>query len=370
MSDALRIHSSLRDYAVEFVDDFAVPLARHVREGAFVVCDANVHALYRDVLAPIVPEGQLLLVEATELGKTMDAAQALIAELVARQARRHHTIVALGGGVCEDVAGFTASVLYRGVEWVYFPTTLLSMADSAIGGKTSINVGEKKNLVGTFYPPSAVYVDTRFLDTLGVDDIRSGLGEILHFYVYADSPLLPDLAAHYSELLEDRAGLVPHIRESLAIKKRVIEIDEFDTGERQKFNYGHTFGHALESATGYAVSHGQAVTVGMDLANYLSVHGGLLDRAGFDALHGLFVANFPDFDWRRLDLARYTAALSADKKNVDGGVTCVLSAGPGRLTKKRLAMDPTLAALIERYFEGPVGAEPGPVPALEIADAS
>ena len=296
MSDALRIHSSLRDYAVEFVDDFAVPLARHVREGAFVVCDAKVHALYRDVLAPIVPEGQLLLVEATELGKTMDAAQALIAELVARQARRHHTIVALGGGVCEDVAGFTASVLYRGVEWVYFPTTLLSMADSAIGGKTSINVGEKKNLVGTFYPPSAVYVDTRFLDTLGVDDIRSGLGEILHFYVYADSPLLPDLAAHYSELLEDRAG--------------------------------------------------------------------------FDALHGLFVANFPDFDWRRLDLARYTAALSADKKNVDGGVTCVLSAGPGKLVKKRLAMDPTLAALIERYFEGPVGAEPGPVPALEIADAS
>ncbi len=374
MSDALRIRSSLREYAVEFVDDFAGPLAGYVRDGAFVVCDANVHALYRDVIAPIVPERQLLLVEPTESGKTMDAAQALIGELVARQARRHHVLVALGGGVVEDVAGFTASVLYRGVSWVYFPTTLLAMADSCIGGKTSINVGRKKNLVGTFYPPSAVYVDTGFLNTLGVDDIRSGLGEILHFYVYADSPRLPELMAGYGELLpellEDRQRLSGHIRESLAIKKRVIEVDEFDTGERQKFNYGHTFGHALESATDYAVSHGQAVTVGMDLANYLSVHGGLLDRAGFDALHGLFVANFPDFDWRRLDLARYTTALSADKKNVDDAVTCVLSGGPGRLAMKRVAMDGTLVELLARYFEAPAGAEPGPAPVLEVSDAA
>lgn len=370
MSDALHIHSSLRDYAVEFVDGFAGPLAAYVRDGAFLLCDANVHALYRDVLAPIVPEKQLLLVEPTESGKTMDAAQALIAELVARQARRHHVLVALGGGVCEDVAGFTASVFYRGVDWVYFPTTLLSMADSSIGGKTSINVGQMKNLVGTFYPPSAVYIDTGFLNTLAVDDIRSGLGEILHFYVYADSPKLPELKAAYRELLENRELLGVHIRESLDIKKRVIELDEFDRGERQKFNYGHTFGHALESATDYAISHGQAVTVGMDLANFLSVHGGLLDRAGFDALHTLFVANFPDFDWRRLDTERFTAALSADKKNVDAALICILSGGLGKLVKKRVAMDDTLTALVERYFNGPTAAKPGAAPALEVLDAA
>src|SRR5271157_5866279 len=142
-----------------------------------------------------------------------------------------------------DITAFVASILYRGLEWSFFPTTLLAQGDSCIGSKTSINLGDKKNLIGNFYPPSSIYIDTAFLESLETDDIKSGIGEMLHFYYYANSSYIDKLIGNYIHAISNRSTLIEYIRESLSIKKSVIEIDEFDKGERNKFNYGHTFGH-------------------------------------------------------------------------------------------------------------------------------
>jgi 3-dehydroquinate synthase len=265
-------------------------------------------------------------------------------------------VIAIGGGIVQDIAAFSASILYRGVEWIFVPTTLLAQADSCIGSKTSINLGDKKNLIGNFYPPAQILIDTTFLETLFVDDIKSGIGEILHFYYYADTPLIGELMAEYDRLLVERSRLRRYIRESLQIKKVVAENDEFDRGERNKFNYGHTFGHALESASHYAIRHGLAVTVGMDLANYLSLRLGRMTLDCFNELHAVLRRNFPDTNLRDLDLNDYVRALSKDKKNLGSDVVCILASGPGHLEKVRLRLDKDLRQIIESYFRGGVWA--------------
>lgn len=350
MSETLTVRASLRAYTVHFVDDVRPPLRAAMGDDGVAVCDAAVYALYRSILEPVIPEDRCVLVEAVEANKTLETCKDLIERLVARRFRRTHSLIAVGGGIIQDLVGFVATVLYRGVEWIFVPTTLLAQADSCLGSKSSINLGEKKNLIGSFYPPAAVHIDVRFLDTLSVDDVRSGIGEIMHFYLYADSPLRASLGEEYPRLLRHRADLRPHIHESLRIKQRVVEVDEFDRGERHKFNYGHTFGHALESVTDYAIKHGLAVTVGMDLANYLSMHLGLLERGAFEEMHAWLAVNFPAYDWTRMDLDRYMVFLAADRKNVGDDLTCILAAGPGHLVVRRVPLDGALREWIDAYF--------------------
>jgi len=271
--------------------------------------------------------------------------------------RRNEKLVAVGGGIIQDVTAFSASIIYRGIEWAFFPTTLLAQADSCIGSKTSINLGGKKNLIGNFYPPSDVFIDTTFLNSLTVDDIKSGIGEILHYYIYAASPLFDELISNYEMIISDRDLAIKHIRKSLKIKKSVIENDEFDRGERNKFNYGHTFGHAIESVTDYAIKHGQAVTVGMDLANYVSKKLGFMGPEIFQNLHSKLIINFPEFVWKEINLDRYFDLLSKDKKNIGSSVGCILAKDSGDLFKQQLSMDNHFKEMIHAYFaeQVPIG---------------
>lgn len=349
MSDLL-IHSKFRDYRVAFVDDFTTPLKAETEKDAFIIIDSNVFDLYRERLHGVVREDRCLILEANEKNKTLDKCQDIIKTLVEKQARRNHKLVAIGGGVIQDVTAFVASILYRGLEWTFFPTTLLAQGDSCIGSKTSINLGDKKNLIGNFYPPSSIYIDTVFLDSLAVDDVKSGIGEMLHFYFYANSPLIEKLIAQYHSVLADRRLLVEYILGSLAIKKSVIEADEFDKGERNKFNYGHTFGHALETITGYGIKHGQAVTVGMDVANYVSMKLGLVQPEFFRNTHAMLAVNFPDYDFRNCNRESYFSALSKDKKNLRNNLGCILSEGPGRLVRHQIPFDERLKDIIASYF--------------------
>ncbi len=332
-----------------FVDHASDSLAAIIAKGAQVVCDSNVARIHTDLVASI-PREQLLLLDAVETNKTLDTAQWLLQTLSQRKIRRNQQLVAIGGGIVQDVTAFSASILYRGLPWVFFPTTLLAQADSCIGGKTSINLGGRKNLLGSFHPPSEVIIDLTFLESLSNNDIHSGVGEILHYYLYADSPRTQALVDELTKLLSNRQGFRPYIEESLAIKRSVIEEDEFDRGERNKFNYGHTFGHALEAATAYAINHGQAVTVGMDLANHLSAEHGMLEAREFERLHKLFAANIPAYNWANLNLDEYLRALASDKKNVSSDLTCILSRGPGKLFKHTLQIDDNLRRSIYEYF--------------------
>lgn len=351
MSDSLRIKSLFRSYEVNFIGDFTQPFRGLVDQHAFFIIDAIVWDIYKAQLKGLIPDGRLLIVEANENNKSLDKCREIIETLVDRQVRRNERLVAMGGGIIQDVTAFSASIIYRGIEWVFFPTTLLAQTDSCIGSKTSINLGDKKNLVGNFYPPADVFIDATFLNSLTVDDIKSGIGEILHYYLYAASPLFDELISDYEMIIRDRKLLMKHIRESLKIKKSVIEIDEFDRGVRNKFNYGHTFGHALESVTGYAVKHGQAVTVGMDLANYVAMEMGLMRPEIFHNLHAKLSTNFPVFGWNKIDFDRYFDLLSKDKKNIGSNVGCILANAPGILSKQQLPLDDHFREMIHAYFE-------------------
>lgn len=350
MSDSLHIKSLFRDYQVHFVDDVRKPLQSLADQHAFFVVDAFIWGIYKKEIEDILPEKLVFVIEATEEHKSLEQCGKIIETLVDRKVRRNQKLVAVGGGIIQDVTAFSASIIYRGIEWAFFPTTLLAQADSCVGSKTSINLGNKKNLIGNFYPPTDVFIGRAFLDTLSVDDIKSGIGEIVHFYLYADSPLFEGLIDHYDSIIENRSLLMKHIQESLLIKKSVIEIDEFDRNERNKFNYGHTFGHAIESMTGYSIKHGQAVTVGMDLANYISMESGLMNTEVFGELHRKLSINFPVYDWNGVDYDQYVDFLSKDKKNVGNDMVCILARRPGMLIKQQLALDSRLKALIAAYF--------------------
>lgn len=353
MSDMV-ICSKFKEYGVNFVDDFTVPLKREIDDGAFIILDNNVFDLYRARLDGVLKNERYLIVEANETNKTLGRCKEIIETLVEKKVRRNQKLVAVGGGVVQDITAFVASILYRGIEWAFFPTTLLAQGDSCIGSKTSINLGDKKNLIGNFYPPSSIYIDTAFLASLETDDIKSGIGEMLHFYFYANSPYIDKMIGNYAQAISNRSVLVEYIRESLSIKKSVIEVDEFDKGERNKFNYGHTFGHAIETITDYGIKHGQAVTMGMDIANYLSVRMGLMDQPLFDVLHAKLVVNFPCYDFNQCNMEAYFDALAKDKKNIGSNLGCILSEGPGRLVRQQVPFDDILKDMIRTYFSSQV----------------
>ena len=166
MSDSLHIKSLFRNYNVHFIGDCTLPLTCLVDQHAFFIIDSIVWRIYNEMLTGVIPEGRIFIVEANENNKSLDKCQEIIETLVDMQVRRNEKLVAMGGGIIQDLTAFSASIIYRGIEWLFFPTTLLAQADSCIGSKTSINLGDKKNLVGNFYPPSDVFIDATFLDSL------------------------------------------------------------------------------------------------------------------------------------------------------------------------------------------------------------
>lgn len=349
MSDRITIRSRFREYQVSFARDCARSLEL-TAGSAFFIIDAELLKLYRAKLEPVLTEGKVIPVEAVEQNKNIDFCQKVILGLLEAGMRRNSMLVAIGGGIIQDICGFIASILFRGIEWTFYPTTLLAQADSCVGSKSSLNVGPYKNLLGSFYPPAQVIIDANFLLTLPVDEIKSGIGEILHFYLVDGSSKGKTLMDRYEELSHAPVLLEDHIRSSLEIKKKTVEMDELDHNERNLFNYGHTFGHAIESVSNYGVKHGQAVTLGMDIANYLSLQLGYLEYRTFLAMRDLLSKNMPAFGIESGELDRYFKALAKDKKNIDNNLTCILTAGPGAMRKVTLPFDSKLKEAIASYF--------------------
>jgi 3-dehydroquinate synthase len=216
---------------------------------------------------------------ADEHAKSLDRMTEVIVALRDRRATRNSELVAVGGGVVQDVAAFAASIYMRGVGWTYVPTTLLSMTDSCIGGKSSINVGKYKNIVGTFHPPSSVLIDPGVTQTLSVEQKAAGLIEAGKICQCRGSKVFGRYLALRPEVDADEGRFAAIIDESLRAKKWFIETDEFDRAERLLLNFGHTFGHALEAASYFSVSHGIAVGLGMLAALELGKLIGLTDPA-------------------------------------------------------------------------------------------
>lgn len=230
------------------------------QQEAILIVDQKVRDLY-----PWLQGHKAIVIEAKEENKTLATVAAIIEQLRALGANRLSHVVAVGGGIVQDLSTFAASSYMRGVKWTYFATTLLGMADSCIGGKSSINVGPYKNIAGNFYPPELVLVDTEFCNTLSDEQKIEGLLEAVKICFASEGTAFDEYLAiaNSSNPLKDNNRIAEVIALSLRTKKRFIEEDEFDNGIRLLLNFGHTFGHAIEGASDYRISHGVAVGLGM-----------------------------------------------------------------------------------------------------------
>ena len=327
MSENLVIQSHKGPYSVVFADNLLDDCQRLLSGQPHFLVDANVARLYGGRLRTVLDHPHTLVIEATEENKSIERIIPVIERLVANKVRRDHILVAIGGGIIQDITCFIASTLMRGVAWKFVPTTLLAQADSCIGSKSSINLGAAKNILGTFNPPKDVFICTDFLDTLEDKDIRSGIGEILKVHAIAGAAAFDRLAADYDALLDDRAVLLVYLRDALLIKQRFIEIDEFDKGVRNVFNYGHSFGHAIESATDFGIPHGIAVTIGADMANRIAVLRGLLPDAHYQRMHPVLQRNYAAFASTSIEVDAVRSALMKDKKNTTSKLVLILPVG-------------------------------------------
>jgi 3-dehydroquinate synthase len=327
VSERLNIQSHKGVYSVSFDNQLLINAGQFLEGQPHFLIDANVARLYVDQLRPVLAHPNTIVIDATEENKSIQRIIPIFECLVANSARRDHTLVAIGGGIIQDITCFIASTLLRGMAWKFIPTTLLAQADSCIGSKSSINLGKTKNILGTFNPPNEVFVCTDFLNTLEDKDIRSGIGEILKVHAIDSASAYDGLAADYGRLSTDRGVLLAYIRQALLIKQRFIEVDEFDRGVRNIFNYGHSFGHAIEAATDFGVPHGIAVTMGMDMANRIAVLRGLVSERHYLRMHTVLRKNYASFATTPIPLDNMLSALMKDKKNTSTKLVLIFPVG-------------------------------------------
>ncbi|OIQ92741.1 3-dehydroquinate synthase [mine drainage metagenome] len=279
---------------------------------------------------------------ACEDNKSLEEIAPLIVRMRELGVHRRSHLVAVGGGIIQDIATFLASIYMRGIRWTYAPTTLLAMVDSCVGGKSSINVAGYKNLVGNFYPPQQIVIDLAFLKSLGTQQIVDGLCEAVKIcYARGEAEFdayLADAGAIGTRLEADTAKRV--IERSLKAKKWFIEIDEFDKAERLLLNFGHTFGHAIESASHFRISHGVAVGIGIMVAQAYALQNGMLSPRGVARVERLvayirgLLAELGDLpqDVRALDPDVVLQKFDSDKKHQAEHYRVVVPAEDGDLT--------------------------------------
>lgn len=311
-----------------------------------VVTDENVGPVYAPALsAELVSHGirvDTVTLPAGESTKSFTVFASLMDRLLSLQPDRRTTLVALGGGVIGDITGFAASVLLRGVDFIQLPTTLLAQVDSSVGGKTGINTAQGKNLVGSFYQPQLVLIDTETLATLPARERQAGYAEIMKYGLIGDAGFYDWLLANGRALLAGDAALVSHaIAQSCRMKAAIVGADERESAARALLNFGHTFGHALEAEMGYggALLHGEAVAVGMVMACRLSeALSGLSPEVGDGLvahLREVGMRTHPTEIRAAWDVDRLMMHMAGDKKAEDGKLTFILldALGKARVQK-------------------------------------
>lgn len=320
------IHSSLKEYVVNMYTDLEKAQNIEINDNVFVVIDKTLYELYGEKVFQYIHPDRTYLLNALEENKTIDTALE-ICELMTRiPAKRNARLISFGGGIVQDITGFVANILYRGIHWTFYPTTLLAACDSCIGGKTSLNYKEYKNLLGTFYPPDEINICTPFFDTLSERDFKSGLGEVVKFNImYGEQGIVKMENSMDMLLARDRGKIKEFIESSLEFKRKFIEEDEFDKGVRINLNFAHTFGHAFESVSKYAIPHGTAVAMGTIVANRISYMRGWLTAERASRVEKILLKIISiDLDNKVLNMEAIIKAIHKDKKQVGKELTAVL----------------------------------------------
>ncbi len=352
MRETVQVDLGARSYRIEIGPGLLEEAGRHVapllaRRRVAVVTDETVAARHLETLrAGLAAEGieaEALAVAPGEGAKTWDGLGRVVDWLLERRVERDDLVLALGGGVVGDLAGFAAAILRRGVGFVQIPTTLLAQVDSAVGGKTGVNARQGKNLIGAFHQPRLVLADTAALETLPERDLLSGYAEVVKYGLLGDADFFAWLEANGPALKAgDGAARIHAVKRSCEMKAAIVARDETERGDRALLNLGHTFGHALEAATGYSdrLLHGEAVSIGCQLAFGLSARLGLCPQEAPSRAAAHFAAMGMKF--RLADLAGdlpdadgLIELMAQDKKVKAGVPTFILAHDVGRAFRTR-----------------------------------
>ena len=338
----IKVNTALNNYPVfignnilkhlpELVKKFSLP------NRTFIILDKIVDRVYgssiRKMVSAFASKKYFLVMPASERIKSFKAVDQIFTRLYEEKFGRDTLLISIGGGTVGDVAGFAASTYMRGIPLLHIPTTLLSSVDSSIGGKTGINFKEAKNLVGTFYQPSLVLIDTNFLKSLPNEQLISGFGEVIKYSYLNDGNLYSRLISDYNLLMKkDLEFLNDVIYESVKIKSAVVKKDEYEkSGLRKILNFGHTFAHAFESNSAYRLSHGKAVIAGIVSALYLSHELGLINEKRLNYMLELPLKFKSYIHLKNIKEKKIFSLMHYDKKKVDEEIKFVLVKNFGEL---------------------------------------
>ena len=364
MTEAITVHIPLDNRAYDvrigqgLIQDAGAQIGPFLqRSRVAIVTDETVSALHlqplQTALAAAGIDSEALVLPAGETTKSWPQLTRCVEWLLEQRIERRDIVIALGGGVIGDLVGFAAAILRRGVRFVQIPTTLLAQVDSSVGGKTGINSGFGKNLIGAFHQPTLVLADVGVLDTLSERDFHAGYGEVMKYGLLGDADFFAWLETNAPELRTDMALRQQAVAHSVRMKAAIVLRDETEQGERALLNLGHTFGHALEAATGYSdrLLHGEGVAIGCALAFDLSARMGLCSQEEPSrVLAHLRQMNLPaslsDIPGELPDDDALIALMGQDKKVVDGQLRFVLATGIGESFVSDAVESDVLAAVL------------------------
>ncbi len=343
--DLIRVELGERSYpiliGVDVLDKIPELLDKTGARGAIgVVTDANVAPLYaaqvESILSAAGYRPVVVSLDAGEQQKRLDRVEEITGAFLKAGVDRSSAVIALGGGVVGDVAGFAASVYMRGLPYLQIPTTVVAQVDSSVGGKTAVNHALAKNVIGAFHQPAGVLVDLALLQTLPDRELRAGLAEVIKHGVIADAALFEYMESNADAILgKDLKALHYPVKRSCEIKAAIVAEDERETGVRANLNYGHTFGHAIETVSDYGrFLHGEAIAIGMNAAAHLSRDLGLVDDAFVERQRACLSAYGLPVNWRALPVSDALAAMKRDKKARTGTMKFIVADGLGHVVHR------------------------------------
>lgn len=340
--DRVHVTTDQRSYYIHIVEDdwstFVKSLDGAVQsKKLLIICDDNVHRLYYPSLDNILTQAEyehkVAVIPHGETTKNLEWAEVLYTAALNAKLDRQSTIIALGGGVVGDIAGFIAATYMRGINFVQIPTTMLAQIDSSVGGKVAVNHPKAKNIIGAFYQPSMVYVNIDTLTTLPKREYLSGLAELIKYGYIWDYEFLNWLVDNIDNILsQDMKTLQYAIHRACEIKAHIVSMDETEQGLRAILNFGHTIGHAVEAATDYRkYTHGEGVSIGMVYESKLAYAMGLIDGAYVDELVALLKRCSLPTDIEGIDSTILIDKMAMDKKNRQGDIVFILPTDAGKV---------------------------------------
>lgn len=337
--EGLLINLEENSYKIYIDKDLLDNLGKYCGQGDkyIIITDENVDNLYIDNALSSLNDKKVhkIVISPGENSKNISTVENILQTMLDIGLTRRSRLIALGGGVVGDIAGFCASIYMRGIDFIQVPTTLLSQVDSSVGGKTGVNMPQGKNTIGSFYQPKAVIIDTKTLNTLSPRELISGIGEIVKYGIIYDYEFLKYIRLNIIKILElDEDIIKETIKRCCEIKAEIVSKDEKEKGLRKILNYGHTIGHALEAATNYKkYTHGEAVLMGMYYEGMMAKNLNYIDESYYGEIVKIIEDIGVSVDIDHISWVKLTEYMMKDKKNKEGKISFILPMGRGKVSE-------------------------------------